>query len=170
MSKYFYGHSKHPQGLSVGAIVLNSDKRVCAHRFTKEQILPYVENDNISGDIYLLMRETIEDGESLEKTLERGLREEFGIKARLIDYVGSITSKYSHDNVDVQKTTVYFLCGLINQDDSKRESKIEGQSEIVWMEIDELIEIMKNQSKSISRTDVDESFVLERVKKLYKSV
>lgn len=46
------------------------------------------------GDIYLLMRETIEHGETIEESIHRGLLEEFGSTGDIKNFLGSIVSHF----------------------------------------------------------------------------
>ena len=111
------------------------------------------------------MRKTIEPNETLEHALHRGLQEEFGATAKFIDYIGSIKSTFKHKEMDIEKTTLYFLCMLIKQDLSSRAADDdETQSIVKWRSPDFLIPLMKAQAKRFGRTDVDESSILERVK------
>ena len=139
----------------------NEEGKICCH-YHKQFIHPAMGEFN---DFYLLMRETIEPNESIEKCLSRGLMEEFGIEGTLKSYLGSIVANFSHRNMEVEKTTLYFLCNLISFDLSRRKAEDpEAGSEIVWMDLEELIQKMKEQGKRLNREDVDESKVLERLK------
>jgi len=157
---YYQGNADHPWHLSVGAVVLNDKKEVCCHYFKEVTI----KNDTFS-DLHILMRETIEQGETLEQTLSRGLLEEFGVTGKIRTYVGSIKAEFPHKGKVVEKTTLYFLVDLINFDPSKRQSTdLESQSEIQWQPLDFLIPKMKEQAVRLGRSDLDESLTLERVK------
>lgn len=163
---YFQGKSSHPQHISVGAIVLNGKKEVCCHHFdtTKGKFKGYWQEEGLE-DFYILMRETIEPEETLEHALHRGLMEEFGIEAELLDYIGSIQSHFDHKGVTIEKTTLYFICKLKSQDLNKRGSgDVEDESQIEWQTADFLIPRMKEQARVYNRTDVDESPILERIK------
>ncbi|MBI2043033.1 NUDIX domain-containing protein [Candidatus Pacearchaeota archaeon] len=162
MSKnYFIGNNEHPQHLSVGAVVLNNKNEICIHHF-----LNYPLQDKVV-DFYLLMRETVNPDETLEEALHRGLEEEFGIKAILIDYLGSIKSKFPSNGTMIEKTTIYFLCRYQSQDLNLRDiNDVEGKTKIEWQSADFLIPKMKEQGKKSGRSDIDESDVLKRLKKL----
>lgn len=163
-STYFQGNSEHPQHISVGAILINDSGEICCHHFLTKDLKGYWKDQKID-DFYILMRETIELNESLERALHRGLQEEFGATADLVDYVGSIKSTFQHKGVSIEKTTLYFVCKLINQDLSKRTGDdIESKSNIEWHKSDFLIPRMKEQAIKFGRTDIDESSILERVK------
>ena len=107
----------------------------------------------------------METEETMENALYRGLMEEFGIEAELVDYAGSIQSHFESKGVEIEKTTLYFLCKLKIQDLSKRSSgDVEFESQVEWHTASFLIPKMKEQSKKYGRTDIDESAILERLK------
>lgn len=165
MINYFQGNSKHPQHVSVGAVLVNEKGEICCHHFdsSKGKFEGYWEEQGLD-DFYILMRETIEPGETLEEALERGLLEEFGAEAEIIDYIGSIQSHFESKKVVVEKTTLYFLCNLKSQDLKKRSSgDVEFESQIEWQTADFLIPKMKEQSAKYGRTDIDESSILEKL-------
>ena len=161
---YFQGNNVHPQHISVGGILLNGKGEICCHHFFTKDLKGYWTEEKLD-DFYILMRETLEPNESLEEALHRGLQEEFGATGEIINYVGSIKSAFKHKGVDIEKTTLYFLCKLISQDLSKRTGDdIESKSNIEWRTPDSLIPRMKEQSMKFGRTDVDESSILEKLK------
>lgn len=158
---YYQGNAGHPQHFSVGAVLVNQNGEICCHHFLAKDLEGYWPDAGLD-DFYLLMRETIEPGESLEAAVARGLREEFGATAELVDYVGAIQSRFGHKGVEVQKTTAYFLCRLIDQDPSRREGGIESKTALEWRSADFLIPKMRDQAARFGRTDVDESEILAR--------
>lgn len=166
MKNYFQGNSEHPRHISVGAVVLNDKNEVCCHHFdsTKGKYEGYWKETGLEN-FYILMRETIEPNETLEQALHRGLMEEFGIEAELIDYFGSIQSHFKSKEAEIEKTTLYFLCKLVDQDLSKRsKGDVEFESQIEWHTPDFLIPIMKEQAIKYDRQDIDESSILEKIK------
>lgn len=161
---YFQGHALHPQHISVGGILVNKKGEVCCHHFHTKGLRGYWADEKLD-DFYLLMRETIEPNETLEHALQRGLQEEFGAVGEFVDYVGSIKSSFKHKGVEIEKTTLYFLCTLVSQDLSKRAvGDDETQSVVEWQTPDYLIPRMKAQAIKFGRTDVDESGILERLR------
>lgn len=165
MKNYLQGNFKHPQHFSVGAILLNDNGEVCCHHFTDDQLKGYWPDLEIN-DLYILMRETIGPTENLKDGVKRGLMEEFGAEAEVVDYLGSIKSHFKDKGVEIEKTTVYFVCKLISQDLTRRSDEdIEGKSDVEWQTADFLIPKMKEQSKKYGRTDIDESEILERFQK-----
>ena len=159
MNNYLFYDRDFPSHYSVGAVVLNEKKQVMCHHFKKIQQFE---------DLYILMRETPELNESVEQTLERGLLEEFGASAKIIHYAGSIVSHHGDDRLsDIEKTTLYFLCQLESFDiNNRQKDDPESSSEIVFIDVDELITKSKNQGIRYSdRTDLDESKILLQLKK-----
>ena len=158
-NNYFQGTVENPYHLSIGAVVQNKEGEVCVHYFEKF-------SHKAAGDFedfYLVMRETIEPNETIEQALARGLLEEFGMKASLRRYLGSIVSNFSKNDKTFEKTTLYFLCDFISMDESKRGGDIEATSEIKWLTASYLIEKMKEQRVRLKRADMDESSILERL-------
>lgn len=159
-SNYFQGTIQNPYHISIGAVVRNDRGEICCH---------YFEHFSHAGfgafeHFYLLMRETIEPGETIEDCLSRGLREEFGIQAKLRSYIGSIVSHFPREHTEIEKTTLYFLCDLVSFDESQRKADDpEAGSAIVWLPLSALILKMKEQGARIGREDVDESAILERL-------
>jgi len=161
MKNYFQMSKDSPYHISIGAVVMNDKNEICCHHFDKISIGGF-----LFENIYILMRETIEPNESIEQCLERGLREEFGMKAELVSYLGSITSLLDlKDLPRVEKTTLYFLCKPISFDFNKRKvGDPESSSNIEWIKVDDLIPLMKKQVEKYNREDADESKVLMRIK------
>lgn len=171
MNNYFQGKQNSPYHMSIGAIVKNDEGKICCHYFDK-LTHPTV---GILSDFYLLMRETIEPNEKIEDCLARGLMEEFGMRATLSSFIGSIVSHFPvmleslDTGIMMEKTTLYFLCNFISMDESMRnhgENDPEAKSEIKWMDPQELIVKMRDQGKRLGREDVDESSIIERVLRL----
>jgi hypothetical protein len=166
MQNYFQGDSEHPQHVSVGAVLINNKNDICCHHFNsaKFDFKGYWREQGLD-DFYTLMRKTIKPDETLENTLHRGLLEEFGAEAEIINYIGSIQSYFEDKGVKIQKTTLYFLCKLKTQDLNKR-GLGDIESQIEWLAPDFLILKMKEQVRKYSRTDIDESTILGKFQTL----
>jgi NADH pyrophosphatase NudC (nudix superfamily) len=164
---HFQWTKESPYHISVGAVVKNNKGEICCHYFNKFSH-PAVGSFE---DFYLLMRESLEDDETLEQCLERGLKEEFGIVAEPLSFLGSIVSHLPMvgSNALMEKTTLYFLCDFISIDETLRsKNDPETASQIKWLPRDELISKMKEQVKRFKREDADESIVLERISAIGK--
>ena len=120
------------------------------------------------------MRETIRPNTSLEENVRRGLIEEFGCQVRILDFIGIIISHFvNNEGVEIEKTTVYFLCKLNKLDKNKitNQDTFEKQSgTIEWRGINFLIKKMKEQTEILQKTDYDESTILERVKLYFNNI
>lgn len=137
---------------------MNDTGQVACHYYSKFEGRAYPE------DFHTLMHESLEMNESLEHAVARGLQEEFSMEAKLIRFVGSLVVNIGKEP-KVEKTVLYFLCRLtkINKRDLNDSESI---SEIRWMDIDDLIRIMKAQGEK-SGPSCDESKILLDVKKSY---
>lgn len=149
---YFQGNSSHPSHLSVGAVVVSGDDAICCHHFQ-------------FADFYILMRETVQPNETFEQALTRGLLDEFGARAKVNAYVGSLKTYFQFEEHRIEKTTLYFLCVLESRNNSWRKyDHPECDSTIECHPIDFLIPKMKEQAQRLNRSHLDESYILERAK------
>lgn len=156
---HFIGQRKSPYHLSVGAVVMDAKRQVYCHHLFKPRG---------GSDVYLLMRETVEPNESVESALRRGLFEEFGIRGKIVKYLGSIVSSFKNwQGANVQKTTLYFLCKPLGQ--PKQVKHIErhyGKGGVKeWRSANFLLKQMKRQARILKRSDFDESEVIARALK-----
>lgn len=166
MKNYFnWEENPLPAQFSVGAVLFDKDsKEIYCHHFVEKSNRFYAAF-GVSGELFILMRETPDSGESMEATLKRGLMEEFGAEGKIIGYLGSIKSEFEEEGKAIEKTTIYFLVEKTSFDSSKRDPNDEERdSEIEWHQIDFLVEKMKEQQKRLKRTDLDESSILEKAK------
>ncbi len=160
MPNLVQGSKEYPYHISIGAVLVNGEAKVCAHHFDQLQI-----GSRQAKDFYILMRETPEVGESIMETLERGLNEEFGATATIRHFIGSITAKIENVDTLKEKTTLYFLCDVVAQDITQREDvDAESSSQVGWYDPDYLIFKMKRQGRETGYEDIDESKILERAK------
>lgn len=94
----FMGTTVNPFHLSVGAIVRDAQGAYVLFR---------------KDGLHAFMTETVENGESLEDAVARGLTEEMGGSARLIRYCGSTVLDVTDYRGTWQKTVLWFECALI---------------------------------------------------------
>lgn len=155
---------RFPYHLSVGVVLINKAKQVCCELYPQKTVLEITGHER---EIYTLIRETVETGEDLESAAIRGVREEIGIQANLIGYLGSQEDLVEEKDKTFTKTTVYFLAELqdelnlptIGEDDTVK-------FKIIWLSLDEAISFMQKQSTDLTRRDLNESKILERAKKI----
>lgn len=159
-SKFAHSH-ENPYHLSVGAVVQRETGEILCHH-----IAPHTHGIG-DFELFLLMRETVEDNESLEAAVERGLAEEFGVTASLIRFLGSEKGLFYHEatQAEIEKTTLYFLMryegdlpgGRTTTDPHEQESKL------AWKPISFFFEQGPEQGRLSGRGDLDESPILRRV-------
>ncbi|MBI2633354.1 MAG: NUDIX hydrolase [Parcubacteria group bacterium] len=156
---YFIGEKSQPFQLSVGAVVVNGKNQVLCHHFS-----------GVRGslDIYSLMRQTVEPNKSLEEMIVFGLEKEFGVRAKIKSYLGSIVGQFTNwEDAEIEKTTVYFLCEYNGEikNSKKRDEESEGiKGKIEWLELDDLMIKMKSQVSPFNGGVYNESSILQRVK------
>ncbi|MEX2369300.1 MAG: NUDIX hydrolase [Candidatus Paceibacterota bacterium] len=157
----YKGTTANPFHVSVGAVLSNGKGEICCHYFSRNTS---VLKELGVNDLYILMRETMDEGESFSDTIKRGLKEEFGAVGELSHYLGAIQSYFPNkDKVSIEKTTLYFHVDCTEFNSANRDKNDpESISEIVWLEPQDLIEKMRQQSKDLNRTDLDESTIIER--------
>ena len=155
-SKPFFSACKEqPYHLSIGAVLFDQQGRIACHHF--KEILGH-EN------VYVLMRESMENEETPMVTLHRGLMEEFGATAKPVAFLGSLSGYLPDSQLAFDKTTLYIACKLIDWNPEKRDlADSEAGSTIEWLEPDVLISIMQKQGIRFNhRADADESEMIKR--------
>ncbi len=152
---FFQASQAQPYHISVGAVLFDQEGRVACHHF--KEILGH-------KDIYILMRESMENEETPFMTLHRGLKEEFGATAKPVAFLGCLSGYLPDPRLSFEKTTLYVACQLIdwNPEDRNLEDP-EAGSTIEWLEPEVLISLMKKQGIRFQhRVDADESEMIKR--------
>lgn len=153
-SPFFQARHEQPYHLSVGAVLFDQNGRIACHHF--KEVLGH-------KDIYILMRESVENEEDPLSTLHRGLMEEFGATAEPKVFLGSLSGYLPDAKLPFEKTTLYVACQLIEWDPARRDpNDPEAGSMIEWLEPSQLIELMQKQGKKFKRVDADESEMILR--------
>ncbi|MDO8713308.1 MAG: NUDIX domain-containing protein [Polynucleobacter sp.] len=160
-SKHFITSPTNPYHLSIGAVLMNDQGQIACHYFEH-----YHTKDGDLDDLYILMRESLEDNETIEECLARGLQEEFGAQGELERFLGTIVSHFTsvHGN-RVEKTTLYFLVHCTTFDTTRRHADDpESHSLIKWLKPADLITRMTDQStRYAERSDLNEATILARI-------
>ncbi len=158
MSPTFQHTTDSPYHISVGAVVVHAGK-IAVHKHVKDHAPSRVHD--LFGDIdvvHTLMRESIEDGESVEVAALRGVREEFGIDGRVVRYLGSIQAQVPLHG-GFEKTTLYVECavdhvGVRPIDDEEVYTVME------WHDPQELLALFEKQEAKTSRADLKEAKIV----------
>lgn len=151
----FQASREQPYHLSIGAVLFNQNGQIACHHF--KEILGH-------KDIYILMRESMEDNESPLITLHRGLKEEFGATAQPVAFLGSLSGFLPDPRLPFEKTTLYIVCQLMQWNSEDRDlNDPEAGSSIEWLEPATLISLMEQQGiRFHHRADADESEMVKR--------
>jgi hypothetical protein len=115
-------------------------------------------------DVFILMRESMENNETPLDTLKRGLKEEFGATARPVAFLGALCGNLPDARLPFEKTTLYIACQLVTWNPEERDPNDEEASSIIeWHEPAELISLMQKQGIRFQhRVDADESEMVKR--------
>jgi NUDIX domain len=152
---FFQASQKQPYHLSIGAVLFDQNGRIACHHFS--EILGH-------KDIYILMRESLENDETPIMALHRGLKEEFGATAEPVAFLGSLSGYLPDPRLPFEKTTLYIVCQLIQWNPEDRDlTDPEAGSTIEWLEPATLISLMERQGVRFQhRADADESEMIKR--------
>jgi ADP-ribose pyrophosphatase YjhB (NUDIX family) len=161
--KNLYQHqADSPFHISVGAVLVNEEGKIRTHyRTIKTTPAQFLNTMGGLKESYTLMRETIENGESIESAVHRGLQEEFGAEGEIMKYLGSIQIPELHAKTRTfEKTTLYFQVLFTKQNERSLDDG-ESHTELVWETPEFLIEKIREQGRMADREDLDESKIIE---------
>lgn len=159
---HLFQHSKEsPFHISVGVVLINEQGEVCVHKHTRENT-PAESLDVLGSlsEVYILMRESLENGETLEDAVHRGIQEEFGAEGDILRYLGAIRCDIQPKTYAFEKVTLYFLMQLTALHERPQEDE-EAHSVLEWHTPEFLIEKMREQGTATGRGDLDESKIIE---------
>jgi len=161
-SLYQYQPSGQPFHLSVGALVFNDRFEICTHHFYRERI-PERLRFLLGGlsEAYILVRETVENGETLEQAVHRGIKEEIGAVGTIEKFLGSIVCDIETPTTIFEKTTLYHSVRLESLGDRTGTDE-ESQSDLEWYARRELLALYRKQATMTSRPELNETSIVER--------
>jgi ADP-ribose pyrophosphatase YjhB (NUDIX family) len=162
MKPLYQHHEGQPFHISVGAVLVNDEAKICVHKNTTDS-MPTKWHHILGGltETYVLMRETVEGGETLEEAVRRGLKEEFGAEAKVTKYLGSIQAMIvNKDSTEWEKTTLYFAAQLTHLGE-RSATDDDSHSTLEWIEPKVLIEKMAAQGMNTVRQDLNESKIIK---------
>lgn len=91
------------------------------------------------GRDWQLPKGLVEEGERIEETAVREVREETGIDARIIKPLGKINYWYYREGVRVYKTVHFFLMEAMGGSTEEHDSEMD---EVRWFGIDEALNVI----------------------------
>jgi ADP-ribose pyrophosphatase YjhB (NUDIX family) len=170
MQKLFQHSKENPFHVSVGAVLYNERGEILVHKLLRETV-PARERDylRIMGDLdeaYHFMRESIENDESIEEAIARGLQEEFGATGIITRYLGSTQVVVPIPGREWEKTTLYCAVALETQGDRPSDDG-ESFSELVWVTPQFLLEKMMLQAAPEHPTHLNDLKILETFLQYY---
>jgi len=164
----FYQHNKsQPFHISVGAVLFNENYEICTHHFFTER-LP----DNLKfhagglNEYYHLVRESLENNETLESAVLRGVHEEFGVVGEVDKYIGAKEDVITGHGYDFQKITLYHSVKLVRFEE-RPDIDAENHTLMEWYTPKELLKIYDKQVSQTDRPELDERIIVERFMDAY---
>ncbi len=161
MRSIFQHSEGNPYHISVGAVLVNAEGKICVHAFRVDGLEPWQQVVlGTAEHLYILMRESLEEGETLDEAVLRGIQEEFGATGIVKRYLGSIQARaLSTRKGAFEKTTLYFEVECTGLGERSPDDE-ESHSTIEWHDPDTLIAKMRSQKNDV-RDDLDESKIIE---------
>ena len=75
-----------------------------------------------------------EDGEPPEATAQREVREETGVEARVVEWLGDVRYRYRRRGVRVDKTVGFYLCEFVSGDTADHDHEVDDAR---WIPIEQ---------------------------------
>jgi hypothetical protein len=164
MKKLFQHSPENPYHVSVGAVVVK-DGKILVHNHVKKLMpekLHFFLGDLDSA--YTLMRESLENNESLEEAVLRGVQEEFGIEGEVVRYLGSIQADIPEFG-EFEKTTLYFQIAFQSEGVRSPHDE-ESHTLLEWHEPGHILKLMEEQLAVTKRADLSESKIIQAYLKM----
>ena len=159
MEKLYQQREGNPFHISVGAVAVK-EGQILVHRRTKENV-PERFAYTLGGlsESYVLMHESVENGEALEDAVVRGLKEEFGASGTVRKYLGALSFMHTWSGKTFEKTILYFLADITEM--SKRPDDMEAWTELAWLSPEALLEKFRYQNERSDRPELSEAKIIE---------
>jgi ADP-ribose pyrophosphatase YjhB (NUDIX family) len=169
MNKEFYLHTlPQPFHLSVGAVLFDNDLRICVHSLDADAVPDSLKF--LTGGLrhaYLLMRESLEVGETIVDAVHRGLAEEFSVEGTVEKYLGAIDCMVTTPTSTFQKTTLYHAVRLEKMNKRSVTDDPESRSTLEWYEPEKLVELLTTQEQLTNRPELHEVEIVKRFIEAY---
>jgi ADP-ribose pyrophosphatase YjhB (NUDIX family) len=169
MDKFYQHNDTQRFHISVGAVVFNADYEVCVHHIQLEQVPESLRFlcDHLS-DVWHLMRESLEDHETLAEAVHRGCKEEFGADVTIEKYLGAkIDTIIGPNQSPFEKLTIYHAVRLHALGD-RTDVEGEGDTLMEWYSASEFLALLNTQCKKTNRPELDERIIIERFIEAYE--
>lgn len=127
------GDAKNPYHFSVGCVIRRGNKIAIIQKTDKH---------------YTLLRETAYSDESPIATLQRGAREELGVEIVVKRFLGGLVTHFKREgnNMDIEKTTIYFEAEAGVDISEKRQELDELQDVVLWVPYEEAYRLFQEQN------------------------
>ncbi len=170
MSKFYQHSLPQPFHISVGAVLFNDNFEICVHHFTLERVPETLRFlvDNLP-DVWHLMRESLEDGETLSEAVLRGCQEEFGATGTIEKFLGAKIDTIVSPAKEFQKCTLYHAVRLITLGE-RTGTDAEETALMEWYSPAALLELFNEQCRQTARPELDERVIIERFIEAYSIV
>ena len=168
MKNKFYQHSlPQPYHLSVGAVLFNNNYEICVHHFQLNKVPEHLRflSDDLP-DMWHLMRESLENGETVQEAVMRGCKEEFGATGKLEKYLGGKIDEIVTPTKTFQKCTLYHSVRLAELGE-RTATDAEDKTIMEWYSADDLLELLNNQCAKTKRPELDERIIITRFMEAY---
>lgn len=141
------------------AIVINQNKEVLMLKITRDDIFGNATYLETPGG-------GVNENENLKDAVIREVQEECGLNVEIIREIGLVEDDYNL--IHRHNESYYYLVKAVDKTETNREFyETQWIKDMVWINIDELINILNNPSSDIAKVVYRrEKVVLERVKEL----
>ncbi len=116
--------------------------------------------------VWHLMRESLEDGETLEAAVLRGCVEEFGATGVVEKYLGAKIDQIVTPQKSFQKCTLYHAVRLQSLGERTGDDG-ENRTQMEWYAPQALLSLMDEQVQRTARPELDEREVIKRFTEAY---